>query len=89
MITDTEILEALLSTKTKNEIGEEIVKVVRDLAPRIIEVTKKDKLLIELLKLQSNRDRESAHCQADDLIIAYIDDADIKKAYDDVPKWYA
>lgn len=34
-------------------------------------------------------DIESGHAIADDLLIKYIDDEDIKKAYDEINKWYA
>ena len=31
---------------------------------------------------------EYAHGAADDLLIQYINDKDIQKAYDAIPKWY-
>jgi len=34
-------------------------------------------------------DVERDHCHADDLLIEYIGDEDIKTAYDKIDKWYA
>lgn len=49
--------------------------------------------LIDELKLQeelAKHDAEEAHGNADDLLIRYIDDEDIAKAYAAItPKWYA
>ena len=47
----------------------------------------------ELLKILNacaeNSDREVAHGDADDALIAYINDPDIEAAYGEVSKWYA
>lgn len=45
--------------------------------------------LITALQAIPKWDVESAHCTADDLLIAYINDSDITGAYEGVPKWYA
>jgi hypothetical protein len=49
---------------------------------------KKD-LIEQLLKAAKSGDTEAAHGDADDLLIQYINDAEIKDAYEAVPKWYA
>lgn len=36
-----------------------------------------------------DRDPESDHSKADDLLLELIDDAEIKQAFDDIDKWYA
>ena len=43
----------------------------------------------ELKRFNALRDTESAHLQADDLLLEMISDADIKAAYDVIGKWYA
>jgi hypothetical protein len=48
----------------------------------------KEELIKKLTDLQ-NDEPESAHSTADDLIIEYINDADIHEAYWLVPKWFA
>jgi hypothetical protein len=35
------------------------------------------------------RDPEAAHSDADELLIDYIDDPEIKEAYESFGKWYA
>lgn len=46
--------------------------------------------LLELLAdLATDTDFESAHAQADDAIIEFIADPEIKKAFNKVGKWYA
>lgn len=52
-------------------------------------VSKKAKLLAELAKCAQNPDQEKAHCDADELLKAYIGDDEIIAAYNSVPKWYA
>jgi hypothetical protein len=49
----------------------------------------KEELIKELEKLYENPDTEDAHFEADNLIIDYIDDREIKEAYENVSKWYA
>lgn len=34
-------------------------------------------------------DIEAIHCDADDALLAYLNDDEIKKIYDDIVKWYA
>jgi hypothetical protein len=51
-------------------------------------MTKKE--LIEKLKvLQNYGDTEDIHIEADRLLLEFIADEDIKKAYIKIPKWYA
>lgn len=51
----------------------------------------KQELLSELRRLKDDDDDdiESAHVQADDLLIAYIGDQEIKAAFEAIDKWYA
>lgn len=49
----------------------------------------KRQLLLRLKKLQKLDDCESAHAQADDLLIEYISDEKIKRAFGDIKKWYS
>jgi hypothetical protein len=48
----------------------------------------KEELISELMKFKGG-DPEAEHAMADDLLIEYINDEDIAKAYGDVDKWYA
>lgn len=49
----------------------------------------KDEALHRLRAAARDGDTESAHADADDALIAYINDPEIQAAYDDVDKWYA
>jgi hypothetical protein len=49
----------------------------------------KTMLIKALRKLARGKDIEVAHSEADDLLIKFINDSDIKIAYERIPKWYA
>lgn len=49
----------------------------------------RDKVLAGLQELAQLKDIELAHLEADDLLIKYLNDVDIEKIYEEVPKWYA
>ncbi len=49
----------------------------------------KDELVSKLNALHGDADHESAHAKADDLLIEFIGDAEIKTAYEGTTKWYA
>jgi hypothetical protein len=49
----------------------------------------KKQLIARLNKLEKSRDTESAHCEADALLVEFIDDRDIADAYNRIHKWYA
>ena len=49
----------------------------------------KVELLEQLIKLQGSDDYEDAHITADGLLLAYINDPDVTKEYDQVHKWYS
>lgn len=49
----------------------------------------KTELIARLKACAENGDTESAHCDADDLLIGFINDPKITEAYESVPKWYA
>lgn len=51
-------------------------------------MTKKEKLIQALVALVDG-DTERNHEAADNLIIEYINDKEIKKAYEDIDKWFA
>lgn len=53
--------------------------------------TTRDQLIATLLAL-GERDEESAmqaHEEADQALLAFINDSEITKAFNNVPKWYA
>ena len=49
----------------------------------------KEKLLEILAACARDMDPEGAHGEADDALIEYIDDAEIKEAFAKITKWYA
>ena len=49
----------------------------------------KEKLLMQLEQLSKSDDTETAHADADNLILNYLNDEEIKKAYEKIKKWYA
>jgi len=49
----------------------------------------RDELLAKLRALQQDGDTEGAHIDADDALLAYINDPDITEAYRVIDKWYA
>ena len=49
----------------------------------------KTELIKELEKLHGDTDIEIAHSRADDLLIDFINDEKITKAYNLIEKWYA
>lgn len=50
---------------------------------------KKQALIKNLKRLESDEDTERGHVLADQLIIDYIGDEDISAAYHAINKWYA
>ncbi len=53
-------------------------------------VLTKEQLLDELVKIKNTyeHDLEVLHSKADDLLLEYINDGDIKKAYTALTRWY-
>ncbi len=49
----------------------------------------KAKLIKRLKELQVSSDYESAHWDADEAVITYINDAEIAEEYNKIHKWYA
>jgi len=49
----------------------------------------KEELIRKLSELQSSGDTEQAHSDADDLLVEYINDAEISEAYNAIDKWFA
>lgn len=49
----------------------------------------KEVLLRLLNSIDNNGDKEANHSTADSLLLRYIDDAEITKAYTRIKKWYA
>jgi hypothetical protein len=60
---------------------EELVKKLKEL--------KELKIKSNLFGLQDEHDTEKAHIEADKLLIEYINDKDIKDAFDGIHKWYS
>ena len=44
---------------------------------------------LRVLEELKGADPELAHAEADEIILRYLNDKDIEKAFDEVPKWYA
>lgn len=56
----------------------------------ILDNMQKEDLIKRLIDIKMNeKDIETAHIKADDAILYFINDLDIKSAYDDIQKWYA
>lgn len=49
----------------------------------------REKLLEKLNELRDDHDTESAHLEADELLLAYIADADVSSAFKRLRRWYA
>lgn len=49
----------------------------------------KDELINKLYAVRELHDQESEHWEADALLLQFINDPDIRKAYENIPKWYA
>lgn len=52
----------------------------------------REQALAELHRLKNDpgkADPEAAHSDADEVLLALIDDEEVKAAWDEVPKWYA
>ena len=45
--------------------------------------------LRELAGYGYNTDVEAVHAEADELLLNYINDSEIEKAFENVPRWYA
>jgi hypothetical protein len=52
-------------------------------------VLSRDELLAELQSLSQPGDIEVQHALADQALLDYINDSEITKAFDAIPKWYA
>jgi GTP cyclohydrolase III len=50
---------------------------------------RRDKLLIRLRELKEPGDTEVAHMDADNALLDFIDDGEVREAFCLVPKWYA
>lgn len=50
---------------------------------------RKAELIRKLNELMGWDDQETAHSQADHLLVEYINDEEIADAYHAIPKWYA
>lgn len=65
-------------------------------AERVQEITAKnekaitrDETIARLKELSELGDVEVAHCEADELLVNYINDSKITKAFEEVSKWYS
>lgn len=81
-----------------NETPEEdyiVISSIEPYAERVQEIVDEKKPLIskkeavKILKELMEADPELAHSEADEVLINLINDKDIEKAFDEVPKWYA
>ena len=44
--------------------------------------------LLEMLEKCNDNDAESGHIEADNYLLDYIDDEKVRKAFDELHKWY-
>lgn len=49
----------------------------------------KEELIKKLKKLAEDWDHEMAHIEADNLLLLYINDEEIKNVYESIERWYA
>jgi hypothetical protein len=49
----------------------------------------KEELLATLRRCRERGDREAAHVDAEEALLDYINDPDIREAYETINKWYA
>lgn len=49
----------------------------------------KKELIEKLTLLHQSGDPERAHSMADDMLLDYINDPEIKAAFEEVPRWYS
>lgn len=49
----------------------------------------RDELLLRLKEIPEMYDTENAHIQADEALLAYINDAEISVAWGKIDKWFA
>lgn len=49
----------------------------------------KSELIAKLEKIKENSDTEVAHADADEALLEFINDAEIREAYEKIEKWYA
>lgn len=50
---------------------------------------RRERVLVELRRLERDGDTERAHVKADALLIELIDDPEVMEAYEAIQKWYA
>jgi hypothetical protein len=48
-----------------------------------------EELIKQLKALQGGFDKEASHMQADQLLLEFIDNEDVSKAFENIDKWYA
>lgn len=49
----------------------------------------KEELINKLKSSQGAGDPEASHCNADDYLLEYINDADVTREFKEVERWYA
>ena len=49
----------------------------------------KEELIKKLKELAKDNDCEMTHAEADDLLLLYLNDEEIREAYENVGKWYS
>lgn len=81
-------------TINKKDLGDDIQD--GNLIVRDNKMKKKKELLkklydlhLEANSMESGRDQQDYHMDADNLLLEYIDDEQITMAFRDIPKWYA
>lgn len=59
------------------------------MAPGTMPVVTREGLVSALWSLRDASDPEAAHIEADNLLLAYLDDEEIAAAFWAIPRWYA
>jgi len=54
-----------------------------------MEPLSKEELILKLKEIQLINDEEYAHQQADDALLAYINDDEITRLFNEIDKWYS
>lgn len=96
---ELEELYGMLSKVTENKpqyryyvvnTDEPYVDKIKAIVERGTSKISREDLLRNLKELaELKHDPEVAHSEADELLINYINDPEIEKAFEEVPKWYA
>lgn len=95
---DLEAFYGMLSTITNEEpeadyyvidTKEPYADKVKNIIDKGVAKISRQELMDNLKELSQLKDVEMAHIEADELLVTYVNDPEIEKAYEEVPKWYS